>query len=166
MSVPTDALWFLNTRVEIVIPAASGTDRLSVIRHSAPYGDSPPLHIHDTEDEVFHVLEGNVLFSVDGKFIEVSGGDTVLAPKGVPHTYVVESRNGAKWLTLSSPGDFEEFVREASRPAISSGLPEPHGAPTPEMAEQLAQMSARHNIRLVGNPLSPRTQAMATGTNG
>ena len=25
----------------------------------APHGDSPPLHVHQTEDEIFHVLEAS-----------------------------------------------------------------------------------------------------------
>lgn len=154
---PTDtALWFLNTRVRILVPSASGSDRLSVIKHWAPYGDSPPLHIHDTEDEVFHVLEGHIRFRVNGDDIEVPAGQAVLAPKGVAHSYVVESREGAKWLTMTRPGDFEAMVRETARPATAAGLPAPLGAPTPEMAAHLAQVCARHGIRLVGDPLTPR----------
>ncbi|MCV2863371.1 cupin domain-containing protein [Albidovulum sediminicola] len=152
------ALWFLNTRVRIVVPAASGADGLSVIRHWAPYGDSPPLHVHDTEDEVFHVLEGRVLFSVDGALQEVTAGQTLMAPKGVPHSYVVESPEGAKWLTVTRPGDFEALVRETSRPASGPGLP-PAGHPTPEMKAHLAEVCARHGIRLVGAPLTPRQPA-------
>lgn len=152
------ALWFLNTRVQIVVPAASGTDGMSVIRHWAPFGDSPPLHVHETEDEVFHVLEGAVRFSVDGEDIDVVAGQTVLAPKGIPHSYVVESEGGAKWLTVTSPGDFEGLVRAASRPATAAGLPEP-GHPTPEMKQHLAAICAKHNIRLVGEPLVPRMAA-------
>lgn len=159
MTASETALWFLNTRVKIVVPAKSGADRLSVIRHWAPYGDSPPLHIHDTEDEVFHVLEGRVRFSVGGKPVEVVAGQTVIAPQGVPHSYVVESPEGAKWLTVTTPGDFEGLVREASRPATAAGLPEPSGPPTPEMAAALTEMCARHGIRLVGESLAPRMAA-------
>ncbi len=157
-SAPTD-LWFLNTRIRIVVPAATGSDGLSVLSHHAPWGDSPPLHIHDTEDEVFHVLEGRIRFVVDGKPFEIGAGDTILAPKGVPHTYVVESPEGAKWLTMTTPGDFERLVRATSRPATAAGLPAPSGPPTPEMAAHLAEACARHGIRLVGEPLAARKAA-------
>ena len=152
------ALWFLNTRVQIVVPAGSGADRMSVIRHWAPFGDSPPMHIHETEDEIFHVLEGKVRFSVDGEMIEVAAGQTVMAPKGIPHSYVVESEGGARWLTVTKPGDFEGLVRAASRPATAQGLPEP-GHPTPEMKRHLAELCEKNNIRLVGEPLKPRQAA-------
>jgi uncharacterized cupin superfamily protein len=33
-----------------------------VLEHRVPHGDSPPLHVHRNEDEVFHVLEGELRF--------------------------------------------------------------------------------------------------------
>ena len=53
-----ESLWFLNTLVSIRVSAQKGSDSLSVLEHRAPFGDSPPLHLHQTEDEVFYVLEG------------------------------------------------------------------------------------------------------------
>lgn len=155
MATSNSAVWFLNTRVRIVVPAGSGDDKLSVLKHWAPFGDSPPLHIHDTEDEVFHVLDGTVRFSINGNSVVVEAGDTIFAPKGQPHSYVVESSGGAKWLTVTSLGDFEGLVREVSRPATSPGLPEPLDHPTPEMVAHLTEACMRHNIRLVGEPLKP-----------
>lgn len=114
------------------------------------------MHVHDTEDEVFHVLEGKVRFSVAGAMVEVGPGQTIMAPKGIPHSYVVESEGGAKWLTVTTPGDFESFVRAASRPATSAGLPEPAGHPTPKMKRSLSELCARNGIRIVGEPLRPR----------
>lgn len=159
MSSAEIALWFMNTRVQIVVPSSSGSDNLSVIKHWAPFGDSPPLHVHDTEDEVFHVLEGLVRFSVGGELVDLRAGETLMAPKGVPHSYVVESPEGAKWLTFTRPGDFEALVRETSRPATADGLPVPSGPPSPEKAAALAEICARHGIRLVGHPLEPRKAA-------
>ncbi|MCT2540308.1 cupin domain-containing protein [Sedimentimonas flavescens] len=159
MTASDTALWFLNTRVRIVVPAASGSDGLSVIKHWAPYEDSPPLHIHDTEDEVFHVIEGRVRFSVGGQVTLLAAGQTIMAPKGIGHSYVVESHEGAKWLTVTRPGDFEAFVRETARPATAPGLPAPSGPPTPEMAAALTAACARHGIRMVGEPLRPSEKA-------
>jgi len=159
MTASDTALWFLNTRVRIVVAAKTGEDRLSVLRHWAPFGDSPPLHVHETEDEVFHVLEGRVRIAIGSREIELTAGQTAMAPKGVPHSYVVESPEGAKWMTVTTPGDFEALVRETARPATAAGLPEPSGPPSPEHAAHLAEVCARHNIRLVGEPLTPRVAA-------
>jgi hypothetical protein len=61
----------------------------------------------------------------------------------VPHTYRVESAEGARWLVTTSHGDFERFVRAFSRRAERAELPEPEGPPTPEQAEALAAAARR-----------------------
>lgn len=148
-----EELWFLNTRVVVRVPHTRGADGISVLEHHAPHGDSPPLHVHRNEDEVFHVLEGELRLVADGQAVRASAGETLLAPKGVPHSYRVESAGGARWLTIMRGGDFEGFVRAFSRPAERSSLPDPSGPPTPEQAEALAQACLRHGIELVGPPL-------------
>ena len=47
--------------------------------------------------------------------VTIDAGETILAPKGVPHTYRVESPAGARWLLITRRGDFERFVRAQSR---------------------------------------------------
>lgn len=159
MALKTTALWFLNTRVSIISGADENTDGLSVLKHWAPFGDSPPLHIHENEDEVFHIIEGEISFTIGDTTIEARTGDTIIAPKRTPHTYCVESQSGAKWLTVTAHRDFEAFVREVARPATAAGLPEPSGPPTPEKAETLARVCEQHGIRLVGAPMAPRLAA-------
>ncbi|WP_234818672.1 cupin domain-containing protein [Sinorhizobium fredii] len=46
-----------------------------------PYADSPPLHVHRREDEVFHILEGRMRFHIDGRERIAGAGETVIAPK-------------------------------------------------------------------------------------
>jgi len=147
------SLWFLNTRVAIRVSSRDGSDGISVLEHRAAFGDSPPLHIHHEEDEIFHVLEGEVRYQVENASHVARAGDTVIAPKGIPHTYRVESRDGARMLTITH-GRFEEFVRAFGRPAENEGMPVPSGPPTPDQAEALALACLRFGIELVGPPLS------------
>ena len=146
-------LWFLNTLVTIRVSSRDGTDDISVLEHWAALGDSPPLHIHHDEDEVFHVLDGEVTYQVGGVSRRARAGDTVIAPKRIPHTYRVESAEGARMLTVTH-GQFESFVRALGRPAQTQGLPVPSGPPTPEQAESLARTCLEFGIELVGPPLS------------
>jgi quercetin dioxygenase-like cupin family protein len=145
-------LWFLNHRVTVHVSHDQGEDGIAVLESLAPHGDSPPLHVHQREDELFHVLEGELRLRVDGADVRVGAGESILAPKGVAHTYRVESRDGARWLVVTTHGDFERFVRSFSRQAGGPGLP-PHEPPTPELAEALADAARRHGIELVGPPL-------------
>lgn len=56
--------WFLGTTVRFLVPHEDGADGLSLIESLAAEGDSPPLHVHRTEDELFHVLEGELRLRV------------------------------------------------------------------------------------------------------
>lgn len=150
----TERFWFLDTLVMVRVAHRQGEDGISVLESWAPFGDSPPLHVHRTEDEVFHLLQGELRLSVGGDELRLRAGETGLAPKGVPHTYRVESRDGARWLVTTTRGDFEQFVRELARPAPEAVLPAPSGPPTAEQADSLAVLAERHEIELVGPPLS------------
>lgn len=147
-------LWFLNTLVRIRVSHAEGADGLSVIENWAPHADSPPLHVHQTEDELFLVLEGEFRFVVDGEEHRAGPGEVILTHKGVPHTYRVESPAGGRWLVVTTRGDFERFVRELGRPAALPELPVPAGPPTQEEAQALGAVARRHGIELVGPPLT------------
>ncbi|WP_046865372.1 cupin domain-containing protein [Microvirga massiliensis] len=146
------SLWFLNTHVIVRVSARDGSDGISVLEHRASRGDSPPLHIHYDEDEIFHVLEGEVRYRVGDDERRARAGETLLAPKGIPHTYRVESSE-ARMLTITR-GGFESFVRAFGRPAEREGLPDPSGPPTSEQAEALAGACRQFGIELVGPPLS------------
>ena len=104
-SDPAKHLWFLNTLVTVRVPHSEGQDGLSILEHRGPHGDSPPLHIHRTEDEVFHILEGEFCLKIDEREYRLGAGETLLTPKGVPHTYQVESSEGGRWLTITARGD-------------------------------------------------------------
>ena len=151
--VPANQLWFQNSLVTIRVSASDGQDGISVLEHRVPYGFSPPLHLHRTEDEVLHVLEGEFRVRVKDQEHRLGAGDALLAQKGVPHTYRVVSER-ARWLVVTTHGDFERFVRELSRPAPSAELPPHVGPPTLEQQQQLAETALRHGIELVGPPLS------------
>ena len=119
----TEQLWFLNTLHTVRVRHDESEDGISVMESLARHGDSPPLHVHQTEDETFHVLEGELRLRAGDAEVTIGAGETLLAPKGVPHTYRVESREGARWLVITGRGDFERFVRALSRPAERPELP-------------------------------------------
>jgi quercetin dioxygenase-like cupin family protein len=145
--------WFLNTLHTVRVRHDEGDDGISVMETIAPHGDSPPLHVHRTEDETFHVLEGELRMRAGDTEVRIGAGETILAPKGVPHTYRVESAEGARWLVITTRGDFERFVHALSRPAEQPRLPPQQGPPTPEQADALAAAARDHGIELVGPPL-------------
>ena len=108
--------------------------------------------MHHTEDEAFFVLEGSARIYVGSDVHEVGPGDSVLAPKGVPHTYVTGDQ-GVRWAVTTSPGDFERFVVAVSRPAEAPVLPPPPpGPPSEADVENLTRLAAEHGIEILGPP--------------
>lgn len=51
--------------------------------------DSGPatLHVHYSDDEAWHVLDGKLTFRYADRTEAVSAGQTVFVPAGVAHTY-------------------------------------------------------------------------------
>lgn len=148
-----ELFWFNNTLVAIHVSSVAGEDGICIVEHRMPYGDSPPLHVHRREDEVFHILEGRMRFNIDGHERIAVAGETAVAPKGLPHTFRVESREGARCLTVTRGSDFETLLRQMGRPAKRPELP-PQAAPTPEIIAALTQCCAKNGIDIVGAPLA------------
>jgi len=140
--------WFFDSRV-----AFRATGELFALESSAPRGDSPPLHVHHTEDELFVLLDGAMTLALGGELVSLRAGELLLAPKGVPHTYRVDSES-ARWLAITTRGDFEGFVHEIARRAEHDGLPQRAAPPTAAEQRALAATAARYGIEFVGAPLS------------
>jgi mannose-6-phosphate isomerase-like protein (cupin superfamily) len=152
MKDKSNKLWFLDTLVTIRVGEAEGSNGISVLEHRAPYAHSPPLHVHHNEDEIFHVLSGELRCHVDGRDISLRAGETLLAERSVPHTFVVESEGGATFLTTTARGDFERLVRAMGRPAERDGLPVSL-PPTPEQISALEAACRANGIDVLGPPL-------------
>ena len=59
------------------------------------------LHIHKSDDEIWHVLEGSLSFRFSDGSIEAPAGTTVFVPAGVAHTYVANP--GSRYLIFLTP---------------------------------------------------------------
>jgi mannose-6-phosphate isomerase-like protein (cupin superfamily) len=43
------------------------------------------MHQHDNEDEMFMVIEGQLLMELEGETLEINAGEFVIIPKGTQH---------------------------------------------------------------------------------
>src|SRR5205807_6064890 len=132
----TQPLWFFANLVEVKL-SQQASGNMSIVEITGPPGDTPPLHLHRNDDEAWFVLDGEMVFFVGNEDpIRVPPGGLAFGPKGVPHTYRVEGSSPARWLAICTPGDFEQFVVAASRPAERTELPPP--AIEPPTDEEIA----------------------------
>ena len=78
----------------------------------------PALHIHHQDDEIFYVVSGEFLFQLENEIILGKAGDTIFAPRGLPHTYANPmDNNPGELLTIHQPisPSLEKFYEVFSR---------------------------------------------------
>jgi len=59
--------------------------RLLVGLNAFEPGQEHALHAHAGQDKVYHVIEGEGLFLVDGGELPMKAGDLLVAPEGIAH---------------------------------------------------------------------------------
>jgi quercetin dioxygenase-like cupin family protein len=147
-----EALWFLGALLHVKADSASTAGRVAVLEHRVPRGGGSPLHVHHREDEWFYVLEGEVTFWVGGEVHVAGPGGFVYGPRGIPHTFMVSS-DEARFLLVTEPAGFADFVRAFAEPAATDELsPPPTEAPD---VEALTRLAAEYGIDIVGPPGVP-----------
>ena len=93
---------------------------LSIYQNNPP-NTQIPLHIHENEDEVYKVIEGEIEFTVDGKTTLLKSGDTIFLPRKIAHTWKVVGTNNAKVFLDIFPAGLENMFEELNKlPAGSS----------------------------------------------
>ena len=103
----------------------------------------PPRHFHYEQDEWFYALEGEFAFEVGEEKFLLRPGDSLFAPRMIPHVWAYTGdKPGTLLLAVQPAGSLEEFFVK------SCGMTRP---PTPQEAEQLF---AAHGMKVVGPPLS------------
>ena len=98
----------------ILVSAGETGGRLGVWEEIVEPGWGPPLHVHHAEDEMFHVLEGNIRIWCGEETFEVTTGATAVLPRGVPHRFENTGTTVARMLIAVTPGGFETFFLDAA----------------------------------------------------
>ena len=120
---------------------------VSFIAVDALPGGGPRLHIHPYE-EVFLVQEGNATFTAGEEVIEVSAGQVVVVPAGVPHKFVNSARSTSTRATGSSPNGSK------AEPVATTA-----SAGAPARDRELAPVSSKGGF--AGDPTGERSQRYA-----
>jgi quercetin dioxygenase-like cupin family protein len=120
MSVPTvrnaaqaERRWFYGGGVHSWLATAEDTDGTFLLFSAEmEKGKVTPLHTHPS-DETMYVVDGAILAHLDGAEHEVTAGGILIAPRGVPHAFMVVTES-ATLLTLHTPGTGQAFYLGAS----------------------------------------------------
>lgn len=116
-----EPFWFLGGQARILLPGAATDNALSLMEFSDPAGHAPPHHVHDNEEELWFVLDGEVTFFVGDRRHDLVPGQVAYGPRGVPHSYLVRSPGGARLAVAFSPACIEEYFKANGTPVAEVG---------------------------------------------
>lgn len=153
LSTTTDssrAWWFLGTLAVLRNPEGSSRTP-AVIELTIPPGGSPPEHIHESLDDSFLLLDGEIVVKCADQIIVGHPGTYISLPHGVPHTFRVTSRTPARMLLVHADDSFLQFIEELGTPTDDRQLPPP-GEFDLDL-DALMRASAAHGAPMVGPPL-------------
>src|SRR5512140_3688214 len=101
----------------------------------------PPRHIHFEQEEWFYFVEGSdeILMEIGDKKLRLKPGDSVLAPRNVPHVWAYLGEQPGRMLFAFTPAaKIESFFEETTKPDAKANDP---------------SRFERHGMKLVGPPL-------------
>lgn len=107
-----------------------------------PPGVGIPLHVHQHEDEIIEVLEGEYEFMLGDKSYRVTAGGLVHFPRYVPHAFRnIGATPGKTHWTVIPGANFEKFFEELG--ALPDGPPD---------LEKVAAIFKKYDIEILPPP--------------
>ncbi|HTP09440.1 MAG TPA: cupin domain-containing protein [Anaerolineae bacterium] len=92
----------------------------------------PARHLHYDQDEWFYAIEGEFILEVGQDRFQLQSGDSVLAPRQVPHVWAhIGEERGRILIAFTPAGKMEAFFREVTKanamPPLDPALWRAHG---------------------------------------
>jgi len=103
----------------------SGEDtggKYCLIEASLSPGMGVPRHTHTREDETYYVLSGELEVIVGDKVFTLREGDTLIAPRDIPHQLRNSGNTENHYLLMFSPSGFEGFLKGTAVPAPANAV--------------------------------------------
>ena len=85
-------------------------------------GIGVPRHMHTREDETYYVTSGELEVTVGDEVFILKVGDTLIAPRNIPHELRNSGSTTNHYLLVFSPAGFENFVMATALPAPANAV--------------------------------------------
>jgi mannose-6-phosphate isomerase-like protein (cupin superfamily) len=129
-------------RIDAKVPPEDTQGDLYVIEHSDEARGGPPRHLHHRQDEWFYVLEGTYRAEVGEAKFELGPGDSLFAPRKVPHVWAHTGEGRGRLIIAFQPAGLME--------SFFAALSQLQGTPSPD---ELRPLFAAHGMTVAGPPL-------------
>lgn len=107
-------LGFLNGQFFLKVSASDTDGNLTVYDTGRTERGGPPMHLHHSQDEWFFVREGQFVVRIGDVDYHLGPGDSILAPRNIPHAFANVSNTGRLMIMFQPAGTMEAFFTEAS----------------------------------------------------
>lgn len=115
-------------------------DGIFIIENTFHEKGGPAKHLHYHQDEWFYAVEGQFLLEVGEQQFHLAPGDSILAPRNVPHVWAYTGGKLGRILIAFLPaGKMEAFFREVTK---ANAMP-----------PQDPDLWRAHGMELLGPPL-------------
>jgi quercetin dioxygenase-like cupin family protein len=123
---------------KLVLP---DNDGIFILENSFTGKGGPPRHVHPHQDEWFYAIEGNFAFEIGNEKFSLTPGESLTAPRGIPHVWASIGDTGGRILVAFSPaGQMQAFFAEVTKA---------NAMPSQDPALWLA-----HGMQVVGPPMT------------
>ena len=91
-------------------------DGILILENTFHARGGPARHLHYDLDEWFYAAEGEFIIEVGAERFSLKAGDSVLAPRRIPHVWAfVGEGRGRMLITFLPAGQMEAFFREVTK---------------------------------------------------
>lgn len=92
-----------------VITSDAGGNLFMIEHRNLMPNTGPALHLHYTQEEWFYVMEGEVALQVGDQRIHLHAGESVLAPRRIPHTFSAVGEPAHMLIAFSPAARMEQY---------------------------------------------------------
>ena len=96
------------------LPVINMNGSFTLIKEEKHQGNGIPFDVHQNEDEVFKVMEGEMELTVGDKTSVLKAGDVAFGPKGVLHACKIIGDKKAKVILRELPAGNKKIFKELS----------------------------------------------------
>ena len=106
----------------IKLTAKDTKGQFLLIEQNNDPGSGIPPHVHQNEDEVFHVLSGKIDMTIGEEMTTLNSGDLIFCPRGIPHSFKVVGDQKARVMLSIFPAGLENMFEELAK--LPAGPPD------------------------------------------
>jgi len=108
-------LQVLGDRVTVKLPSGRSPHGMAIVDVVVPPGSGTPCVTHDKEEEVYFLLEGELLMHTPTARHHLHPGDLVHLPPLTPHGYRNPGEQPARFLAWTVGGPMDQFFERMAQ---------------------------------------------------